>query len=121
MLTPIPNHDGTAYYQKKRVAPWIESSEQLDGYQPWVQKGIPAKVWFTWKPAEAAETYLCEGEWDAMILGWQMRKADKPIAVACFTCGCSTVPPTDQLDLLPGTVSIFYDRNDKPTKHGTKW
>ncbi|KAM3092708.1 AAA family ATPase [Phormidesmis sp. 146-12] len=116
---PFPNHDGTAYYQKKRVAPWLDPSEQPDGYQAWVQKGIPARTWFTWLPAEATETYLCEGEWDAMRLGWEMRKADKPIAVACFTCGCGTVPLPDQLDLLPGAVSIFYDRNDKPTKNGT--
>ncbi|KAM3091157.1 AAA family ATPase [Phormidesmis sp. 146-35] len=116
---PLPNHDGTAYYQKKRVAPWLDPTEQPDGYQAWVQKGIPARTWFTWLPAEATETYLCEGEWDAMRLGWEMRKADKPIAVACFTCGCGTVPLPDQLDLLPGKVSIFYDRNDKPTKNGT--
>jgi hypothetical protein len=41
-----------------------------------------------------------------------------PIAVACFTCGCDTVPPAAQLDKLPGTVIIWYDRNDKPTKNG---
>lgn len=116
---PIPaNSDGTAFYQKKRVAPWLDDTPP--GYQPWTQKGIPARVWFTWKPAEAEVTYLCEGEWDAISLGWQMRQADQPIAVACFTAGCGTVPPADQLALLPGTVYSFYDRNDKPRNDGTR-
>ncbi|MBN8559958.1 MAG: AAA family ATPase [Leptolyngbya sp. UWPOB_LEPTO1] len=116
---PIPaNADGTQFYQKKRVAPWLESPPP--GYQPWSQKGIPASTWFTWKPVEATATYLCEGEWDAIALGWAMRQADIPIAVASFTCGCGTVPSDEQLSLLPGTVYIFYDRNDKPTKNGTR-
>ncbi|WNZ28193.1 AAA family ATPase (plasmid) [Leptolyngbya sp. NK1-12] len=117
---PIPaNADGTSYYQKKRVEPWIAESEQPPEYSPWVQKGIPAKVWFTWLPAEAEATWLCEGEWDAIMLGWQVRQAELPIAVASFTCGCSAVPPPSELKLLPGEVVIFYDRNDKPLKDGT--
>ncbi|MBD2088366.1 AAA family ATPase [Microcoleus sp. FACHB-1515] len=116
---PLPaNDDGTAYHQKKRVAPWLSESDRPRDYRAWSQAGIPARVWFTWRPVEAEQTFLCEGEWDAMLLGWQMRHADLPIAVACFTCGCGTVPPLEQLDKLPGTVSIFYDRNDKPDKHG---
>lgn len=117
---PIPANDqGTSYYQKKRVEPWIDANEQPDGYMPWVQKGIPAKVWFSYLPAEATATWLCEGEWDAMLLGWQVRQAELPIAVASFTCGCSAVPPEAELALLPGEVFIFYDRNDKPLKDGT--
>lgn len=115
---PIPNADGTAYYQKKREAPWLPPGEQPPGYKPWSQFGIPATTWFSYLPAEANETWLCEGEWDAMRLGWAVRHADLPIAVATFTCGCDTVPPQAQLDLLPGQVVIFYDRNDKPTKTG---
>lgn len=115
---PLPNADGTAYYQKKRVAPWFTADEQPDGYQPWSQAGIPARTFFTYLPAEATATWLCEGEWDAIVLGWHVRQAELPVAVACFTAGCNTVPPPDQLDLLPGQVSIFYDRNDKPTKLG---
>jgi hypothetical protein len=115
---PIPNHDGTAYYQKKRVAPWLPEAEQPQNYYPWSQKGIPAKVWFTWLPTEANQTFLCEGEWDAMLLGAMMRQAEQPIAVASFTCGCSSIPPQEQLNLLPGRVTIFYDRNDKPNKQG---
>jgi hypothetical protein len=115
---PLPNADGTAFYQKKRVSPWLPANEQPAGYQPWSQAGIPARIFFTYLPVEAAATWLCEGEWDAIVLGWQVRQAELPIAVATFTCGCGTVPPPDQLDLLPGQVVIFYDRNDKPTKTG---
>lgn len=114
---PIPNADGTAYYQKKRVAPWLPAEEQAPGYKPWSQFGIPTSTWFTYLPAEAKETWLCEGEWDAMRLGWEVRHAELPVAVASFTAGLN-VPPQDQLDLLPGRVIIFYDRNDKPTKTG---
>ena len=118
---PIPaNAEGTAYFQKKRVEPWVDPNSQPAGYSPWVQKGIPAKVWFTYLPAEARETWLCEGEWDAMMLGWQVRKSELPVAVATFTCGCSSIPPQSELELLPGNVVIFYDRNDKPLKNGTK-
>ncbi len=114
---PIPNADGTAYYQKKREAPWLPVAEQPPGYKPWSQFGIPAATWFSYLPAEATETWLCEGEWDAMRLGWEVRHAELPVAVATFTAGLN-VPPQEQLDLLPGQVTIFYDRNDKPTKTG---
>jgi hypothetical protein len=41
------------------------------------------------------------------------------VNVACFTCGCDTVPPAAELQKLAGErVVIFYDRNDKPTKTG---
>nr|MBW4474075.1 AAA family ATPase [Stenomitos rutilans HA7619-LM2] len=115
---PLPNHDGTAYYQKKRVAPWLSATEQPDGYQPWSQAGIPARTFFTYLPVEATSTWLCEGEWDTMLLGQHVRQAELPVAVACFTAGCSNVPPQPELEKLPGDVYVFYDRNDKPTKTG---
>lgn len=125
---PIPSDDGTAYWQKKRVAPWLKDEELAKSigpnwqniYKPWSQAGIPARVFFTWLPAEARGTWLCEGEWDAILLGNLLRESDQPIAVASFTCGCGTVPPPEQLELLPGKVTIFYDRNDKPNKNGDR-
>ncbi|NJO74618.1 MAG: toprim domain-containing protein [Leptolyngbyaceae cyanobacterium RM1_406_9] len=77
-------------------------------------------VWFTWLPAEAKETWLCESEWDAMLLGWMLRKADLPIAVASFTCGSGHVPPTEQLQKLPGQVTIFYDWDESGEKGSRK-
>jgi len=110
------NADGTHYWQKKRVAPW--STDLPEDFSPWSQRGIPAKCWFTWRPAEATETWLCEGEWDAILLGWAVRSSGLPVAVATFTCGCSAVPPASELEQLPGDVIIFYDRNDQPLKSG---
>ncbi|MEO0854462.1 MAG: AAA family ATPase, partial [Cyanobacteria bacterium J06648_11] len=72
----------------------------------------------THQPAEATQTYLCEGEWDAISLGWQLRY-QSDIAVACFTCGCNAVPSPEVLARLPGQVTVFYDRDDKPLKNGT--
>lgn len=118
---PIPaNDEGTAFHQKKRVEPWTPAAELPPEHMAWVQKGIPAKVWFTYRPAEALGTWICEGEWDAIMLGWAVRQADLPVAVVSFTCGCSAVPPDDELAKLPGDCTIFYDRNDKPRKDGTR-
>lgn len=115
---PIIAAGGTTYHLKKRVEPWDERTVALDGYQPWKQYGIPQMVWFTHLPDDAQETWLCEGEWDAMKLGALMRTTNRPIAIACFTCGCSNVPPADELEKLPGKVTTFYDRNDAPLKSG---
>lgn len=114
---PIPDGEGD-YYQKKRVAPWDESIKQHPEYKPWKQFGIPQMVYFSYKPENAEETWLCEGEWDAIRLGDLLRRAEKKIAVACFTCGASSVPPKHELDRLPGSVTVFYDRNDVLNKKG---
>ncbi len=108
--------DRTHYFQKKRIAPWLEESARNEA-PAWSQYGIPPMVYFTHRPAAAEETILCEGEWDAIRLGWEFRHTDE-VAVACFTCGAGNVPDQAQLDRLPGKVHIFYDRHDKPTKSG---
>jgi hypothetical protein len=111
---PIPaTDDGTQFYQKLRISPWLLDVPNLP---KWSQKGIPAKVWFTHLPDNATETYLCEGEWDGMLLGWMAKQNNSGIAVATFTCGCETVPQESELVRLPGKVTIFYDRNDKPNE-----
>lgn len=117
---PIPaNADKTAYYMKKRVCPWDDSAQTLADYQPWKQYGIPSTVYFTHKPEDAETSWLCEGEWDAIVLGKLARQAAIKVAIACFTCGAGNVPADEQLDRLPGTVVIFYDRNDTPLKDGS--
>lgn len=116
---PIPaNADGTQFYQKKRVAPWVTAENQPAEYKPWAQYGIPNSVYFTWLPANAKQTYLCEGEWDAIRLGDLLRSSDAEIACATFTSGAGNVPSQEQLDLLPGEVVIFYDLNDQPLPNG---
>lgn len=116
---PIPaNEDNTAYYQKKRVLPWLSDDElqqqlgpDYEEYKAWSQWGIPATTWLTHHPQGASSTWLCEGEWDAMLLGWQCFKQDLPIAVASFTCGAKNIPDPPQIEKLIGTVYVFYDRD----------
>lgn len=125
---PIPAGDGT-YYRKARLAPWLTGSDRLiPGSNPpeyledWSQKGINKQVFFTWNPPGAEQTFLCEGEWDAMMLGWRVMNhpEGEKIAVACFTCGCGSVPDQPELSRLPGQIVIFYDLNDEPGKDGRK-
>jgi AAA domain len=110
------NADRTHYYQKKRNAPWLPETERPAEYKPWSQYGIPAMVYFTHCPPAATETILCEGEWDAIRLGWEFRHTDE-VAIACFTCGAGNVPDQTQLDRLPGKITIFYDL-DEPGRNG---
>ena len=111
-MIPIPTDDrNREYYRKIRIEPWSESPT-------WSQKGIPAMVYFTHRPEKAKQTYLCEGEWDAIVLGWAMRESEE-VAIATFTCGCSVIPSTQQLQRLPGQITIFYDR-DKPGQKGAE-
>ena len=116
---PIPDGNGE-YYQKKRVAPWDKELTNSPEYRPWKQYGIPKMAYFTLKPENAKETWLCEGEWDAIAMAELVSKHRDDVAVACFTCGCSSVPQDAELNRLPGKVTIFYDRNDKPLVNGTK-
>lgn len=108
---PIPTQDGTAYFVKKRVRPWAPADEQPDGYQAWSQYGIPAQTYITHQPEKPRQTWLCEGEWDAIALGWAVRHSGlkNDIQVACFTCGAGNVPPEPELDRLKGEVITFYD------------
>lgn len=115
---PIPNHTGTAYWRKKRIAPWMNAESLPIDAQPWSQYGIPQQVYFTHKPESAIETYLCEGEWDAIRLGWEMRRSEFT-AVACFTCGASASPGPEELDRLPGNVIVLYDL-DEPGRKGAE-
>lgn len=114
----IPNHDGTAYFHKKRVRPWKAKEEQPDGYKAWSQYGIPAMVYTTHAPASPRETWLCEGEWDAIVLGWAVRHSElkNDVQVSCFTCGAGNVPSNEELFKLRGTVVTLYDRDEAGAK-----
>ena len=115
---PYPTRTPGEFYLKKRVAPWDPTVQDLEKYIPWSQYGIPAMVHLFYNPEGATETWLCEGEWDAIKLGWMMKEAGETIAVACFSCGAGTVPTYKELERMPGDVKIWYDRNDAPTKTG---
>lgn len=113
ILIPIPrDSQSLSYYPKVRIQPWNDQAT-------WSQKGLPAMVYFTHNPPRAQRTYLCEGEWDAILLGWAMRTVNE-VAVATFTCGCNVIPYASQLQRLPGQVIIFYDRDDPGQKGAEK-
>lgn len=112
---PVTNRPGY-FHVKKRPAPWLSGEERPEYLAKWSQFGVPATIWFTYKPEKATETWFCEGEWDAIALGALLKEVGTDIAVACSTAGCSTVPKQEELQRLPGNVIIFYDRNDKPNK-----
>ena len=117
---PIETEVPGQYCIKKRIAPWDNKVKETDGYKPWSQYGIPKTIYFTHKPENATQTWLCEGEWDAMMLGWLISQHRDDVAVASFTCGANSIPPKHELDRLPGEVIIFYDRNDNLTKDGKR-
>lgn len=119
IFIPIPNRPGR-YYVKKRVTPWLKDDQRPDYLGRWSQFGVPATVWFTYLPQGATETWFCEGEWDGIRLAQLARQRSAKIAVACSTAGCGCVPKAEELARLPGTVTIFYDLNDKPKTDGTR-
>jgi hypothetical protein len=113
---PIEASEGN-FYEKLRVSPWLESTPM-----PWYQKGVPAQALITHQPETPTQTWLCEGEWDAMMLGWWVRFSElaDQIQVACFTCGAGVIPPESELAKLSGTVTIWYDLDQPGTDGATK-
>jgi len=109
---PIPSGQTGFYYQKKRIAPWINGD-----HPAWSQYGIPARVYKTWSPENPQRTFLCEGEWDAIQLGWELKQiGDRETEVACFTCGAGSIPPQEETDRLTKRVVTFYDLDEAGEK-----
>lgn len=118
---PIPLEDGR-YGIKKRVAPWLSKDERGDA-PPWMQTGLGATVYSTHAPESPREIWLCEGEWDAIALGWLVRHSDmkNDIHIACFTCGAGNIPPASELDRLPNVpIVTFYDLDEPGQKGAAK-
>jgi Protein of unknown function (DUF3987) len=113
----IPANQEGQFYRKLRIAPWL-TDNRPDALPKWSQSGVPATIFYTYCPDDVTATWFCEGEWDAMRLGWLARQQQAKIAVCCSTAGCGTVPKPDQLNELPGEIVIWFDRNDTPTKNG---
>jgi Protein of unknown function (DUF3987) len=109
----IPTNDDR-FYRKLRITPWVEHD-----LPKWSQYGVPTTIFRTYSPNDAVATWFCEGEWDAMRLGWLARQQNAKVTVCCSTSGCGAVPSIEQLNQLPGDVFIFFDLNDTPTKNGT--
>ena len=120
---PIPTKDGTHYLSKKRVRPWASDDEQPDGYKRWSQYGIPAMTYITHAPERPTQTWLCEGEWDAIMMGWRVKHdpdLSQRVSVACFTCGAGNVPHSSEWERLQWPILVWYDRDDAGQKGARK-
>jgi DNA-binding transcriptional regulator YhcF (GntR family) len=109
---PIPdNNDSGGWYQKKRVAPWLSESEHPPEYRRWSQYGIPSRVWWTHPPNENTFIALaCEGEWDAMQIGWLLANSHlgREIAAFTFTSGAGNVPKDlSDLDGIDEIITLY--------------
>jgi Protein of unknown function (DUF3987) len=109
----IPTNQEGKFYRKLRITPWVEHD-----LPKWSQYGVPTTIFRTYSPENSTATWFCEGEWDAMRLGWLARQQNANVTVCCSTTGCGAVPSIEQLNQLPGDVFIFFDRNDTPTQSG---
>jgi hypothetical protein len=111
IFIPAPDRPGR-FHVKKRVAPWLNGEKRPEYLAKWAQFGLKTTIWFSHEPKDAEETWLCEGEWDSILLGELVRQRGARAAVACSTSGAGTLPPPEQLERLPGHVTIFYDRDE---------
>ncbi len=102
-----------SFYRKLRITPWLDHD-----LPKWSQYGVPTTIFTTYSPDNPTATWFCEGEWDAMRLGWLAQQQNAKVVVCCSTSGCGAVPSIEQLNQLPGEVLIWFDRNDTPTKSG---
>lgn len=114
----IPAGQPGQFYRKLRIAPWLTDKDRPNYLSRWSQYGVPTTIFYTYCSHNPGSTWFCEGEWDAMRLGWLAQQLQVNIAVCCSTAGCGTVPQQEDLEQIPGEVIIFFDRNDRPTKNG---
>jgi hypothetical protein len=77
----IPTNDDR-FYRKLRITPWVEHD-----LPKWSQYGVPTTIFQTYSPDDAVATWFCEGEWDAMRLGWLARQQNAKVTVCCSTSG----------------------------------
>jgi hypothetical protein len=119
VFIPVFDRPGR-FYVKKRVAPWLTGDQRPKYLANWAQFGLPATIWFSYAPPDAEHTYFAEGEWDAILLAELARQRGEKVAIVCSTSGAGTVPKQEQLDKLPGQVTIFHDRDEAGQKGAHK-
>ncbi|NMF60156.1 DUF5906 domain-containing protein [Pseudanabaena yagii] len=95
---------------------WLPEEDRPD--QPMSQPNVTARWYFTHQP-DGKELWICEGEWDALLLGQKLYNEQSNISVATATCGAGGIPkdlsPLDQYD----RIVIFYDL-DYPDNKGRR-
>lgn len=85
---------------------WLPQEDRPD--QEMAQPSVTARWYFTLQ-TEAKELWICEGEWDALLLGQKLYDLQSDINVCTATCGAGGIPK----DLSPlvqyDRIGIFYD------------
>lgn len=88
---------------------WLPEEDRPD--QQMAQPSVTARWYFTLQ-ADSTELWICEGEWDALLLGQILYDNQINISVCTATCGSGNIPkdlsPLDQYD----RIVIFYDLDD---------
>lgn len=102
---------------------WLSEADRPD--QQMAQPGVLARWYFTHQP-EGKELWICEGEWDALLLGQSLYGIQSNISVATATCGAGGIPKDlSELDDYDRIV-IFYDldhpdvKGKRPGQDGAK-
>ena len=106
----IPYKYGEAYLQKYFVAPWLNSDERF-GNRIIQDYGISARWYFTNQEGNK-ELWICEGEWDAILLASVSTGFD----ICTSTTGAGNIP-TDLSDLDQyDKIYIWYDLDHPDSK-----
>jgi len=96
---------------------WLPEEDRPD--QQMAQPSVTARWYFTLQ-TEGKELWICEGEWDALLLGQTLYDQQLEISVCTATCGAGGIPkdlsPLDHYD----RIVIFYDRDDAGEKGAKK-
>ncbi len=72
----IPTNDENRFYRKLRITPWLDHD-----LPKWSQYGVPTTIFQTYSPENSTATWFCEGEWDAMRLGWLAQQQNAKVTV----------------------------------------
>lgn len=96
---------------------WLPKEDRPD--QEMAQPSVTARWYFTHQ-IDGKELWICEGEWDALLLGQILYNQQLEISVCTATCGAGGIPK----DLSPlvqyDRIVIFYDRDDAGEKGANK-
>ncbi|TYQ29444.1 hypothetical protein PseudUWO311_00670 [Pseudanabaena sp. UWO311] len=96
---------------------WLPESERPE--QQMAQPSVTARWYFTYQP-DGKELWICEGEWDALLLGQALYDQQLEISVCTATCGAGGIPKDLSLLIQYDRIVIFYDRDDAGEKGSEK-